>query len=227
MDDSATDAAHGRERGGAQTTTPRTGCVRHWMSRLRKGWTEMTMRGAAQESTVEPAYRVLFVCMGNICRSPTAHGALVKALGEQLPDVVVEIDSAGTHAYHVGEPPDPRAQRAAVRRGIDLSGLRARRVETADFERFDLVLAMDNLNRTILEEMAPPELRSRIRLFLEFAPDLGRDEVPDPYYGGGNGFETVLDLVERAATGLVEHIRVAARAPSGERAPEGGAAGGL
>lgn len=166
------------------------------------------------ETRTEPHYRVLFVCMGNICRSPTARGALVKALREELPDVVVEIDSAGTHAYHVGEPPDPRAQRAAERRGIDLSSFRARRVEPDDFERFDLVLAMDRLNQTVLEEMAPPERRGRVRLFLEFAPDLGRDEVPDPYYGGGNGFETVLDLVERAAAGLVEHIRREARAAS-------------
>lgn len=162
----------------------------------------------------EAAYRVLFVCMGNICRSPTARGALVKVLREQLPDLVVEVDCAGTHAYHVGEPPDPRAQRAATRRGIDLSDFRARRVDPSDFERFDLVLAMDKLNRTVLEDMAPPELHGRIRLLLEFAPGLGREEVPDPYYGGGNGFEIVLDLVERAATGLVEHIRIAARAPT-------------
>lgn len=166
------------------------------------------------EARGEPAYRVLFVCMGNICRSPTAQGAFTKLLREQLPEVVVEVDSAGTHAYHVGEGPDPRAQRAAARRGIELGELRARRVEPEDFERFDLIVAMDKLNRQILTDMAPPEYRERVRLFLEFASDADRDEVPDPYYGGGNGFEVVLDLVESASAGLVEHTRFAARMPA-------------
>lgn len=172
------------------------------------------MRAQGHESETEPAYRVLFVCMGNICRSPTAQGALVKVLREQLPELAVEVDSAGTHAYHVGEPPDPRAQEAAARRGIELGDMRARRVEPADFERFDLVLAMDKLNKAILEDMAPLELKSRVRLFLEFAPAREHDEVPDPYYGDGNGFELVLDLVESAAGGLVEHIRTRARVPA-------------
>ena len=156
-------------------------------------------------------YSILFVCMGNICRSPTAEGMFLKVLGERASELSIEVDSAGTHAYHVGEPPDPRAQRAAERRGVDLSRQRARLVSTEDFERFDLVLAMDELNRDTLIERSPPEFRNRIRLFLEFAPQLGRSAVPDPYYGGSNGFEYVLDLVEEASTGLIEHLRYRAR----------------
>lgn len=186
--------------------------MRHWIDKLKAHWAEDEMRAQGHENETEPAFRVLFVCMGNICRSPTAQGALAKALREQLPELAVEIDSAGTHAYHVGEPPDPRAQEAAARRGIELGDMRARRVEPGDFERFDLVLAMDKLNKAILEDMAPLELKSRVRLLLEFAPALEHDEVPDPYYGGGNGFELVLDLVEGAAGGLVEHIRARTRA---------------
>lgn len=174
------------------------------------------MGDQATETRDEPAYRVLFVCMGNICRSPTAQGVFEKVLRERLPELFVEIDSAGTHAYHIGEAPDVRAQRAAVRRGVDLSGIRARRVEPGDFERFDLVLAMDKLNQRILEEMAPPEHRRRIRLLLEFASGVDREEVPDPYYGGGNGFEIVLDLVESASVGLVEHVRMQARLPAAD-----------
>lgn len=169
--------------------------------------------GAARPEAVAPsegeavAYRVLFVCMGNICRSPTAEGVLRQAALVALPNISIEIDSAGTHAYHLGEAPDPRARRAAEARGIDLSSLRARRIETEDFARFDLVLAMDQLNHVTLMEMCPPEYRSRVRLFLEFAPHLERSDVPDPYYGGTNGFEHVLDLVEEASAGLLDHLR--------------------
>lgn len=152
-------------------------------------------------------YSILFVCMGNICRSPTAEGMFLKVLAERAPELRIEVDSAGTHAYHVGEPPDPRSQRAAQRRGIDLSRQRARLVSTEDFEHFDLVLAMDELNRDMLIEQSLPEFHDRIRLFLEFAPGLGQSAVPDPYYGGSNGFEYVLDLVEEASTGLIEHLR--------------------
>jgi protein-tyrosine phosphatase len=155
-----------------------------------------------------PSYRVLFVCMGNICRSPTAAGVFAKRLREVAPELGVDIDSAGTHAYHVGEAPDARAQRAAERRGVDLGAQRARRVLAEDFDRFDLILAMDELNRAVLVDLCPPERRERIRLFLEFAPHLGRSDVPDPYYGGGKGFEYVLDLVEEASGGLIEHLRV-------------------
>jgi protein-tyrosine phosphatase len=145
--------------------------------------------------------------MGNICRSPTAEGVFRKVWKERAPDLALLVDSAGTHAYHVGDPPDPRAQRAALRRGVDLSTQRARRVEAEDFERFDLVLAMDRLNVELLKEIGPPERHERIKLFLEFAPKTGRIEVPDPYYGGSNGFEHVLDLVEEASVGLLEQLR--------------------
>ncbi|HEX6999978.1 MAG TPA: low molecular weight protein-tyrosine-phosphatase [Gammaproteobacteria bacterium] len=165
----------------------------------------------------EPVARVLFVCMGNICRSPTAEGMFRKVLAERAPDLVIEVDSAGTHAYHVGEPPDPRARRAAERRGIYLDGLRARKVTIEDFERYDLLLAMDAMNREALLEIAPPEHRRKVRLLLEFAPHLGREDVPDPYYGGSNGFEYVLDLVEEAAAGLLEHLRRHAQQPPSGR----------
>jgi protein-tyrosine phosphatase len=151
--------------------------------------------------------RILFVCMGNICRSPTAEGVLKKLLAERAPELDVQVDSAGTHGYHTGDPPDARARRAAERRGVDLEGLRARQVTVADFAHFELVLAMDEQNRAFLLEACPVEYRSRVRLLLEFAPQQTRREVPDPYYGGGAGFEHVLDLVEEAAAGLIEHLR--------------------
>lgn len=151
--------------------------------------------------------RVLFVCMGNICRSPTAEGVFRETLRKRAPDLAVHVDSAGTHAYHVGEPPDHRASRAAARRGIDLSGQRARRVSRADFSTFDLILAMDEDNYRLLVELSPPEHRSRVRLFMDFAPQAGRSDVPDPYYGGSTGFEHVLDLVEEASLGLLAHIQ--------------------
>jgi protein-tyrosine phosphatase len=115
----------------------------------------------------------------------------------------VEVDSAGTHAYHVGEPPDLRAQKAAQGRGYDLSGLRARKVSAADFIRFDYILAMDRDNLALLREACPPEHRHKLKLFLEYAANFDEDEVPDPYYGGAAGFEHVLDLIEDAARGLV------------------------
>jgi protein-tyrosine phosphatase len=145
--------------------------------------------------------------MGNICRSPTAEGVFRKLLAERAPELDVLVDSAGTHEYHAGHPPDPRAVRAAERRGVDLTALRARRVADADFEHFELVLAMDQLNRHTLLDRSPPQYHDRIRLFLEFAPQLGRLDVPDPYYGGSTGFEYVLDLVEEAGAGLIEHLK--------------------
>ena len=150
---------------------------------------------------------VLFICMGNICRSPTAHGVLQKVVEEQGLDEAILIDSAGTHAYHVGEPPDRRSQVVAKARGYDLSQLRARQVNRQDFHEHDYLLAMDRANLEILEQNCPEELRHKLRLFLEFAPQYDVDEVPDPYYGGAQGFEYVLDLVEAASTGLVEDIR--------------------
>ena len=157
--------------------------------------------------------RILFVCMGNICRSPTAEGVFRKLVQERAPHLRVEIDSAGTHAYHVGEPPDGRTIAAAARRGIDLGSLRARVVDEADFERFDLLVAMDQLNRAVLLDRSPDEYRERIRLMLEFAPTTDVVDVPDPYYGGPVGFEQVLDLVEEASKGLLDELlaRSAAR----------------
>ena len=125
----------------------------------------------------------------------------------EAPDFVLEVDSAGTAAYHVGELPDRRTREAAARRGYDLSALRARVVEPADFERFDLILAMDRENLRALERRAPAQAQDRLRLFLEFAPEAGISEVPDPYYGGPNGFEDVLDLIEAASRGLLEYLR--------------------
>ena len=156
--------------------------------------------------------RILFVCLGNICRSPTAE-AVVRALAaRELPEVGLEVDSAGTAGYHIGEPPDPRMQVAAARRGYELKALRARVVEPGDFERFDLILAMDRENLEVLHRRAPEQARERVRLFLEFSPDSEPREVPDPYYGGANGFEEVLDLVEAAARGLLGYLRQRARA---------------
>ncbi len=139
--------------------------------------------------------------MGNICRSPTAEGVVRRLLAERGPDLQVQLDSAGTHGYHVGEPPDARAIEAASRRGIDLSDLRARQVQREDFERFDLILAMDRENLSRLRELQPEQSRARLRLLLEFAPDAALEEVPDPYYGGVAGFEQVLDLLQDAAEG--------------------------
>jgi protein-tyrosine phosphatase len=155
----------------------------------------------------EQRISVLFVCMGNICRSPTAEGVFRKHVSDAGLDAAIKTDSAGTHAYHSGEPADRRAHAAAVRRGFSLEGIRARRVEDADFERFDFILAMDEDNLMALHERAPDEHRSKVRLFLEFAESRHENEVPDPYYGGSAGFERVLDLVEEASQGLLETLR--------------------
>jgi protein-tyrosine phosphatase len=150
--------------------------------------------------------RVLFVCMGNICRSPTAEGVFRQLVRDQGVEGEFEIDSAGTHAYHVGDPPDRRAQAAALDRGIDLGGQRARQVEDDDFGRFDHILAMDRDNLAILESLCPPAQQHKLGLLLEFAPGGGPGEVPDPYYGGGRGFEQVLDLVTDAGRGLLDTV---------------------
>lgn len=151
--------------------------------------------------------RVLFVCMGNICRSPAAEGVFRTLVEREGLGDRISIDSAGTDAWHVGEAPDPRMRAAARRRGIDLSEIRARRTISADFERFDYVLAMDQGNLATLSRLCPPGSESKLRRFLEFAPAAGPSEVPDPYYGGPGGFETVLDLVEEGAQGLLDDIR--------------------
>lgn len=151
--------------------------------------------------------KVLFVCMGNICRSPTAQGVFESMVGREGLQEYIHVDSAGTHAYHIGEPPDSRSQQAALRRGIDLSAQRARKVRPEDFLEFDYVLAMDASNYEHLRELCHPDYEGRLRLFLEFAPQAVSHDVPDPYYGGAQGFERVLDLIELAAAGLLDELR--------------------
>ena len=144
--------------------------------------------------------------MGNICRSPTAEGVFRRLAAERAPGMEIEVDSAGTHDYHVGDPPDPRSIAAAARRGVDLRRLRARAVCDEDFERFDLIIAMDRQNREALLDRSPAPFRERIRLFMEFAGDPEIADVPDPYYGGAPGFERVLDLAKEAAAGLLDEL---------------------
>ncbi len=151
--------------------------------------------------------KILFVCLGNICRSPTAEIVLRDIAAREAPELALQVESAGTADYHVGHPPDQRTRTAARRRGYDMSSLRARLLEAPDFSRFDLILAMDRSNLETLRLRAPAVFRERIRLFMEFAPGADRAEVPDPYYGDANGFEEVLDLVEVAARGLIQHLR--------------------
>jgi protein-tyrosine phosphatase len=152
-------------------------------------------------------FAVLFVCMGNICRSPTAQGVFRHLVAQAGLAEQVRIDSAGTHNYHPGSPPDERSQMHALRRGYDLSAQRARRVRPLDFEEFDLILAMDWDNLTLLEDDCPPAHAHKLKRFMEFAPHLTQSVVPDPYHGGEQGFEVVLDYVEQAAKGLLEHVR--------------------
>ncbi len=166
-----------------------------------------------QASKGQGSIRVLFVCLGNICRSPTAEGVFRHLLARQAPHLPVEIDSAGTANYHAGDPPDLRSQRAALRRGIDMSGLRARQVVPEDFTRFDLILAMDRDNLRELQAMRPKESKAELRLLLEYAHRLDRVEVPDPYYGGERGFEEVLDLTTAAARGLIASLQQRAQQP--------------
>jgi protein-tyrosine phosphatase len=149
---------------------------------------------------------VLFVCLGNICRSPTAHGVLQQMVNAANLQQQILVDSAGTGAWHVDEAPDERATAAALERGYDLSGLRARPVTVRDFSRFDYVLAMDQQNLAHLESMAPVEYRGHLGLCLDFHSHPLLTEVPDPYYGGNAGFDQVLDLVEEASRGLLQDI---------------------
>lgn len=151
--------------------------------------------------------KVLFICMGNICRSPTAHGVFRDLVEKEGLSHAIEIDSAGTHAYHVGNSPDKRAQATAKGRGVDLSDLLARRVDPADFEVFDYVMAMDQDNYISLSQICPDQHVDKIYMFMDFAPHMRTREVPDPYYGGPAGFDRVFDLVEAASAGLLEEIR--------------------
>lgn len=146
---------------------------------------------------------VLFVCLGNICRSPTAEAVFRRKVEEAGLADRVQIDSAGVGSWHVGQPPDPRAQEAATRRGLDLSSLRGRQIEPADLERFDYVLVMDHSNLRDVNRLS----HGRAELFLTYANGSGAQEVPDPYQGGEEGFERVLDLIEEASEGLLAEVR--------------------
>ncbi|MCB1646694.1 MAG: low molecular weight phosphotyrosine protein phosphatase [Pseudomonadales bacterium] len=151
------------------------------------------------------SYSVLFVCMGNICRSPTAEGVFRhKAMASGMD---LNIDSAGTGGWHQGEAPDERAQAAAAARGYDLSQIRARQVTATDFDHFDYVLAMDSDNLRNLQYIRPAASKAKLALFMDYATDVTETEVPDPYYGGVNGFEQVLDMVEAASEGLIATIK--------------------
>ena len=154
-----------------------------------------------------PPIRVLMVCLGNICRSPTAEAMLRRKVREAGLDDRVEVDSAGTADYHVDSPPDRRAVAHGERRGLRMQQLRGRQVERADFERFDWILAMDEDNLANLKRIRPAGSRAKVALLLSFAPQAGAREVPDPYYGGADGFEHVLDLVEAAADGFIGSVR--------------------
>ena len=151
--------------------------------------------------------KVLFVCLGNICRSPTAEGVFRYIVREAGQDSWITTDSAGTHAYHIGEQPDRRAQQTAFTRGIDISDLRGRKAISNDFNEFDYVLAMDDENYQSLEQICPVDMNEKLHLFLNFSKEFSETQVPDPYYGGVQGFEHVFDLVESAGKGLLEDIK--------------------
>ena len=156
---------------------------------------------------LKSSYKVLFICLGNICRSPTAEGVLRHLAAQEAPQLALEIDSAGTADYHIGAPPDARSQRAALKRGIDISGLQARQVAADDFARFDLILAMDAANLRELRAMQPRNSRAAVKLFLDYAPELGLRDVPDPYYRDAAAFEEVLDLTTAASRGLLTALQ--------------------
>ncbi|MDR1936757.1 MAG: low molecular weight phosphotyrosine protein phosphatase [Candidatus Accumulibacter sp.] len=151
-------------------------------------------------------YKILFVCMGNICRSPAAE-AVVRSLAEKAGlSRFLEVDSAGTHAHDEGGRADSRMRKAAAKRAYDLDGLRCRRLSKEDFLRFDQILAMDRQNLDYLRDMCPPGLHDKLRLFIDFAAETGEEEIPDPYYGSAEGFERVLDLCEAAGKGLIDAV---------------------
>lgn len=158
-------------------------------------------------------FGILFVCTGNICRSPTAEAIFRKLAADAGMAETVTADSAGTHGYHVGEPPDPRTQKAAAKRGYDLSALRARRIDGADFQRFDLILAMDQDHYAILSRMAGSSAGPKLGTMMSYARRFKERDVPDPYYGGPQGFERVLDMLEDAAQGLLESLRKDRKVP--------------
>lgn len=149
--------------------------------------------------------KVLFVCMGNICRSPTAEGVFRNLTLEMNIEHIL-IDSAGTHAYHIGEPPDKRSMSTATSRNIDMSQQRARRIDINDFEEFDHILVMDENNLSELIQICPEHLQHKVELFMNYSTSFDEPEVPDPYYGGASGFDHVFDLVEDASKGLLKKI---------------------
>lgn len=151
--------------------------------------------------------RVLFVCLGNICRSPLAEGVFRRVASEAGLDGVFEVASAGTYAYHRGQGADRRAVSTALAHGVDLRAHRARPVDAGDFETFDHIVAMDRQNQADLLEICPRAHRGKVSLLLEHAPELGLDEVPDPYYGGADGFEHVFTMIERSCRSLLENLR--------------------
>jgi protein-tyrosine phosphatase len=176
--------------------------------RFSRGWFSQPRQIAIFNFTVKQNMpSVLFVCMGNICRSPMAEGIFRREITKAGLQDQVMIDSAGTHSYHIGEPPDSRAQSAIGRRGVDISWLRGRQVADVDFEKFDYILAMDEDNLNILKRNAPPHAHEKIRLLLSYSRKYPDREVPDPYYGGGRGFEENLDMIEDAVEGLISNIR--------------------
>lgn len=150
--------------------------------------------------------KVLFICMGNICRSPIAEGVFRDKVCKAGFSNQVVVDSAGTHAYHSKEPPDIRAQRVAIERGIDISSLRARSVKSDDFSSFDHILAMDQYNFSELTQNCPSEYLYKIKLLMDYAPQWKTREIPDPYYGGSNGFARVIDMVDDAADGFLDYL---------------------
>lgn len=162
----------------------------------------------APDDTPLPPLGVLFVCTGNICRSPSAHGVFEALLARHGLSACVRVDSAATHDYHIGAPPDPRSVEAALRRGVDLRHQRARLFTPADAETFDYLLAMDGGHYRHMQALTPASMHARIQMFLDYAPSVRHREVPDPYYGGEAGFERVLDMLEAASQGFLEHLLV-------------------
>ncbi len=169
-------------------------------------WSTAPFEGARWRFQWHDMIRLLFVCMGNICRSPMAQGVLEQRLYEEQLEDQVQVDSAGTHHYHTGESPDRRGVAAARRRGIEIGGQRARAVRDDDFMEFDLILAMDSNNERELRAICPPYYGDRVKLVMDFAPDLREREIPDPYYVGGQGFEKVLNMLELCMEGLMDEL---------------------
>jgi protein-tyrosine phosphatase len=174
---------------------------------FKKPQSRVVTEDSSIEFEMETMVKVLFVCMGNICRSPTSQAVFEKLVIDAGLVDKIHADSAGTHAYHVDNPPDKRAQAVAKKRGYDLSHLRARRTNALDFEEYDYIVAMDYLNVEHLYEICPPGQEDKVRLLMQFAMNCTEEEVPDPYYGARSGFERVLDLVEEASRGLLAQIR--------------------